>query len=177
MVFKTVLHLCHLCHRQNLAPHPHLSLLLTFPIIVNNHPIQTRSKTRVHNSRLQHFTEFLAHSEPKGVKQALTSPDWLSSMQQESTALIQNQTWDLVSLPSDKKAVGFHGFDFHETFSPYVKPITIRIIITLALTNNWELFQLDVNNAFLNDFLEETVYMVQPSRFEVEDKSPVHKLC
>jgi len=47
-------------------------------------------------------------------------------------------------------AKGFHqvhDFDFHETFSPVVKLITIRLIITLALSNNWELFQLDLNNA------------------------------
>ena len=76
-------------------------------------------------------------------------------------------------------AKGFHqvhGFDFHETFSLVVKPITIRLIITLALTSNWELFQLDVNNAFLNGLLDETVYMVQPPGFEVEDKSLVCKL-
>ena len=76
-------------------------------------------------------------------------------------------------------AKGFHqvhGFDFHETFSLVVKPITIRLIITLALTSNWELFQLDVNNAFLNGLLDETVYIVQPPGFEVEDKSLVCKL-
>lgn len=39
--------------------------------------------------------------------------------------------------------------------------ITIRIIITLALTNGWDLLQLDVNNAFLNGILEETVLFVR----------------
>jgi len=53
-------------------------------------------------------------------------------------------------------AKGFHlvvGCDFNETFSPVIKPITI----TLALTNKWDLFQIDVNNAFLNGHLEETI--------------------
>ena len=76
-------------------------------------------------------------------------------------------------------AKGFHqvhGFDFHETFSPMIKPVTIWIILTLALSNGWKLFQLDVNNAFLNGSLEETVFMAQPPGFEVADKSLVCKL-
>lgn len=66
-------------------------------------------------------------------------------------------------------AKGFNqvqGFDFSETFSPIVKPITIRLILTLAITNQWDLGQLDVNNAFLNDLRNGTVYKSQPPRFQ-----------
>ena len=76
-------------------------------------------------------------------------------------------------------AKGFHqvhGFDFHETFSPVIKPVTIRIILTFALSYGWNLFQLDVINAFLNGTLEETVFMIQPPGFEVVDKSLVCRL-
>ena len=76
-------------------------------------------------------------------------------------------------------AKGFHqvhGFDFHETFSPVIKPVTIRIILTLALSYGWKLFKLDVNNAFLNGTLEETILMKQPPGFEVTDRSLVYKL-
>ena len=76
-------------------------------------------------------------------------------------------------------AKGFHqvhGFDFHETFSTVVKPVTIHVVLTLALSQGWELFQLDVNNAFLNGFFEESVFMTQPPGFEVVDKSLVCKL-
>ena len=52
-----------------------------------------------------------------------------------------------------------HGFDFHETFSPMVKPLTIRLIFTLALTNQWKLTQLDVSNDFMNSLLNKTLYM------------------
>ena len=52
-----------------------------------------------------------------------------------------------------------HGFDFFETFSPMVKPLTIRLIFTLALTNQWKLTQLDVSNDFMNSLLNKTLYM------------------
>ena len=42
-------------------------------------------------------------------------------------------------------AKGFHlvhGFDFHETFSPVVKPITIRVVLTLALSQGGTYFSL-----------------------------------
>lgn len=54
------------------------------------------------------------------------------------------------------------GFDFNETFSLVVKPITIRIIMIIALTNQWNIRKLDMNNAFLNGELKEEAYMQQP---------------
>ena len=39
---------------------------------------------------------------------------------------------------------------FNETFSPVVKPTTIRVVSTIALAKNWVVRQLDINNAFLN---------------------------
>lgn len=49
-------------------------------------------------------------------------------------------------------AKGFHqtlGFDFSVTFSPVVKPTTVRVVLTLALTNDWKTAQLDVLNGEL----------------------------
>jgi len=111
---------------------------------VNTHPMQTRSKYRIHNPRL-HPCLFLTHFEPKTVKQALENADWLAAMQQEYDALLKNKTWDLVPLPSNRQAIGckwvfrvkenadgsinkfearlvakgfhqIHGFDFHRPF-------------------------------------------------------------
>lgn len=65
------------------------------------------------------------------------------------------------------------GIDFHATFSPVVKPTTVRIVLSTALHHNWHLRQLDVNNAFLQCNLEEEVYMAQPSGFTNDDK-PTH---
>lgn len=68
------------------------------------------------------------------------------------------------------------GCDYTETFSPVIKPVTTRLILTIAITYKWEIQQIDINNAFLNGFLQEEVYMSQPQGFEVVDKSLVCKL-
>lgn len=167
---------------------------------LNTHPMITRSKTGSLKPKV-----LLTCSEPRTVKQALSNPDWLAAMKEEYSALMKNNTWSLVKLPSTRKAIGYkwvyrikenpdgtinkykarlvakgfhqqYGFDFKETFSPVVKPVTIRIILTLALTFRWDIKQIDINNVFLHGHLNEEIYMLQPPGFEASDKSLVCKL-
>jgi hypothetical protein len=115
-------------------------------------------------------------------------------MEEEYAALLANQTWDLVPRPPGSNIVtgkwiwthkrradgslerykarwvlrGFTqrpGIDYAETFSPVVKPATVRTILSLALERSWPVHQLDVKNAFLHGTLTETVYCSQPTGF------------
>ena len=62
-------------------------------------------------------------------------------------------------------AKGFHqtpSVDFSETCSPMIKHATIRVVLTLVIAQGWEIRQLDINNAFLNGYLQEDMFMSQP---------------
>ena len=57
-------------------------------------------------------------------------------------------------------AKGFHqvpGVDYGETFSPVIKPTTVRIVLSLVVSKGWVLRQFDVQNAFLHGHLYEDV--------------------
>ncbi|RVW15960.1 Retrovirus-related Pol polyprotein from transposon RE1 [Vitis vinifera] len=115
----------------------------------NTHPMITRAKSGIVKPKI-----FIAAvREPSSVVAALQQDELKKAMVAEYDALQRNNTWSLVPLPA-----GFHqqaSFGFTETFSPVIKPSTIRVVFTIALSRNWAIKQLDVNNAFLNGDLQE----------------------
>ena len=57
------------------------------------------------------------------------------------------------------------GFDYEDTFSPVATIKSIRILLSIAAHIDYEIWQMDVKTTFLNESLEETIYMVQPEGF------------
>ncbi|GJU21523.1 ribonuclease H-like domain-containing protein [Tanacetum coccineum] len=96
----------------------------------------------------------------------------IKAINNEIEALNRNNTWTICDLPVGRKR---EGFDYLETFSPVVKMSTVRCMLNVAIYNGWDLFQLDINNAFLYDDLSEDVYMTLPPGFD-NDNSKVCKL-
>lgn len=99
---------------------------------------------------------------PPSPKMNLVSNKWVFKVKQKWIALIERYKARLI-------ARGFNQLkelDYEETFSPVVKKRTIRLILTLALSNGWSLNQLDVSNPFLHGDLHEKLFLTQPPRFE-----------
>ncbi|XP_072094129.1 uncharacterized protein [Arachis hypogaea] len=68
---------------------------------VNSHSMITRSKAEIFKAEV-----FSASVESRTMKQAQNSPEWRASMDLEYDALIRNNTWELVSLPPNREAIG-----------------------------------------------------------------------
>lgn len=59
--------------------------------------------------------------------------------------------------------------EYNETFSPAVKSTTIRVLLSLAVTNSCTIKRVDVSNALLHGCLNDNVCMFQPQGFTNPD--------
>lgn len=143
--------------------------------------------------------------EPSNYSEAVNDPRWQKAMEIELHALMENRTWDIVPLPSHRKPIGCkwvykikykadgsverykarlvakgftqrEGFDYHETFSPVAKDVTVRTFLAIAAFRDWSLHQMDVHNAFLHGDLDEEIYMDIPPGLRRQGESKVCRL-
>lgn len=119
--------------------------------------------------------------------------EWQIAIDEEMTAMENNNTWIPVdNLPKGCKAVtskivfkkklnnlgqverykarlvarGFTqrpGIDYTETFAPVIRYESVRVLLSLAAKEDWDIVQFDIKTAFLNGDLEEEIYMELPT--------------
>jgi hypothetical protein len=134
-------------------------------------------------------------AEPSHYPEAVKDGKWRDDMDAEFLALQKNETWTLVPREVGQNVIGSKwvykikykhdcsierykarlvpqgftqrfGIDYAETFSSVIKPATIRLVMSLVVSQGWHLRQTDIQNAFLHGFLSETTFMQQPPGYE-----------
>nr|GEZ63573.1 hypothetical protein [Tanacetum cinerariifolium] len=93
----------------------------------------------------------------------LESNKWLDAINMKMQSMKDNQVWHLVDLSPN------------ETFSPVADIRDIKILIAIAAFYDYEIWQIDIKTTFLNGYLDEDIYMVQPEGF-IDPKHP-RKVC
>ena len=86
----------------------------------------------------------------------------------------------LLSTKLDWSQKGFRqvqGVDYNEIFSTVAMLKSVRIMLAIASFYDYEIWQMDVKTAFLNGFIKEELYMMQPEGFvNPKDANKVCKL-
>lgn len=54
------------------------------------------------------------------------------------------------------------GVDYEEISAPTMKISTIHLLLAITTHFGWKAHQMDIKSSFLNDDLEEEVYMIRP---------------
>nr|GFA10931.1 retrovirus-related Pol polyprotein from transposon TNT 1-94 [Tanacetum cinerariifolium] len=144
--------------------------------------------------------------EPKNVKEAMTYPAWIDSMQEELLQFKRIDVWVLVPAPDNISPLtlkwlfkikhdeeqtvirnksrlvvrGYcqeEGVDFEKLFAPVARMEAIRIFLAYVAHKSFTVFQMDVKTAFLHGSLKEDVYVCQLEGFiNVDHPSHVYKL-
>nr|GEX60131.1 hypothetical protein [Tanacetum cinerariifolium] len=141
-------------------------------------------------------------SETQNVKEVMTDPAWIESMQEKIFQFKRLDVWVLVPAPDnisplilkwlfknkhdEEKTVirnksrlvvrGYRqeeGIDFKESFAPVARMEAIRIFLAYDTHKSFTVFQMDVKTAFLHGSLKEDVYVCQPEGF-IDANHPSH---
>ncbi|KAL0401351.1 UNVERIFIED_CONTAM: Retrovirus-related Pol polyprotein from transposon RE1 [Sesamum latifolium] len=144
-----------------------------------------------HNLSSDSFTVTQAHGcfvatlsllqEPRNYGQAVQQEEW-TVVHAEITALEKNNTWSVIELPPNKKAIGCCWvYKFKLKLDDRVErckarlvakgynqiEATVRVFLAMAASKGWPIHHFDVNNAFLHGNLDEDIYMQPPEGYQV----------
>jgi hypothetical protein len=100
---------------------------------------------------------------PKPPSQNVISCKWVFSVK-------ENYDGSIDKLKARLVARGFtqqYGINYMETFSRVVKPATMRLVLSLAVSRGWDIHQIDISNVFLHGFLDESAYCSSLSIFRI----------
>ena len=129
---------------------------------------------------------------------------WLTAMEQEMESMYSNSVGELIDLPESVRPIGCkwiykkkrgvdgkvdtfksrlvskgytqkEGVDYEEIFSPVAMLKSIRILFSIAAALDYEIWKMNIKTAFLNGYLDESIYMMQPKGFIVEGQE--QKVC
>ncbi|GJR85599.1 retrotransposon protein, putative, ty1-copia subclass [Tanacetum coccineum] len=139
-------------------------------------PIRRSKRTHRAPNRLCLNVEVEEHSlgdlgEPANYKATMLDPEskkWVDAMNAEMKSMIDNMTDMDGNAHIYKARLVAKGYtqtymvDYEETFSPVADIRAIRILISIAVFYDYKIWQMDVKTAFLNGYLDEDIYMVQP---------------
>lgn len=142
---------------------------------------------------------------PSETLQGQKSQHWKEAMDDEFRSLVDNDTWELVELPPNRKAIGCKwlfkskrdengnvvrhkarlvaqgftqkfGVDFDEVFAPVAKQVSLRTLLTIASRRGMIVKHVDAKAAYLHGILDETIYMKQPDMYHTGGANVVCRL-
>nr|GEY44263.1 retrovirus-related Pol polyprotein from transposon TNT 1-94 [Tanacetum cinerariifolium] len=143
---------------------------------------------------------------PKNVKESMTDPAWIKSMQEELLQFKRLDVWVLVPAPDNISPLTFkclfknkhdkeqtvirnksrlvvrgyrqdEGIDLEESFASVARMEAIRIFLAYAAHKSFYMLQMDVKTAFLHGSLKKDVYVCQPEGFiDADHPGHVYKL-
>ena len=120
--------------------------------------------------------------------------DWKRAMDEEVSALQDNNTYTLTTLPPGRKCIGGRwvynikpginnepkykarfvakgytqvaDIDYGETFAPTARMTSIRMLLQVAVHHDMIIHQMDVKSAYLNSDIDRDLYVKQPKGYE-----------
>ena len=94
---------------------------------------------------------------------------WIYKIKTRSDGSIEHYKAFLVAKGFTQK----YEIDYEETFALVTRISSIRALLAIVAASKWDIFQIDVKNAFLNGDLSEKVYMQPPPGFSFK----LNKVC